>query len=241
MMNIRTFTRSPLALAAALTISATAYPALAQTAKEAGAKPVAATRADTMDRNLMKLSEDGFMTMHSVRGARVAIFNGNPKVAHEMLASAQKSLQSAVKEAPTFIADLETIKGGKVTGEVQISDKAEMVPIDGQIVLADSFIDSPAKKAHIDKANSHIAAGKGKEAISELKLAEVDATFTRVLMPLQATSKRVDDALKLVDEKKYYEANLALKAAEDGLVIDSVTLLEAPITGKAAGKAKAKG
>jgi hypothetical protein len=236
-MNIRHLYRTPVALAAALTISAAAFPALAQAAKATSAQPVATAKAGVEGPDLMKLSEDGFMAMRSVRAARVAIFNGDPKAAHDLLATAQKSLQAASKEAPTFRADLQTIENGKVTSNTDMSVQVESIPIDGQIVLVDSFVDSPAKKTHIDKANAHIAAGKGKDAIDELKLAEVDTSFTRVMMPLQATTKRVDDALKLVDQKKYYEANLALKAAEDGLLIDSVTLTEAP---KAAAKAAPK-
>ena len=36
------------------------------------------------------------------------------------------------------------------------------------------------------------------------------------------------DAEKLVNDHKYYEANLALKAAEDGIVIDAVDLMGTP-------------
>ena len=40
-------------------------------------------------------------------------------------------------------------------------------------------------------------------------------------MPIDTTAKAVDQAAKLLAESKYYEANLALKKAEDGWVIDS--------------------
>jgi hypothetical protein len=231
-MSFHTFSRSPLALAAALMLSAAALPALAQTTKDGAAKATAAAttgaKASAEDRDLMKLSQDGFQAMRDVRAARIAIFNGNPQVAHDQLAAAKVSLQAATKEAPVFVVDVKTGMNGKIVDDTKSVDRVDTVPIDGQIVLADSFVDAPAKKAHIDKANEHIAGGRGKAAIDELKLAEVDASFTRVLMPLQATTKHVDEASKLVDEKKYYEANLALKAAEDGLRLDSITLSETP-------------
>jgi hypothetical protein len=48
------------------------------------------------------------------------------------------------------------------------------------------------------------------------------------MMPLDVTVKHVNTATALVKEGKYYEANLALKAAEDGIVVDAVALVEAP-------------
>ena len=45
-------------------------------------------------------------------------------------------------------------------------------------------------------------------------------------------------ATKLMGEHKYYESNLALKAAEDGLRMDTVVLSEAPAAPAAA---KSKG
>jgi len=47
-------------------------------------------------------------------------------------------------------------------------------------------------------------------------------------MPLKETETRLATATNLTKEHKYYEANLALKAAEDGIVLDSVSLLEFP-------------
>jgi len=51
-------------------------------------------------------------------------------------------------------------------------------------------------------------------------------------MPLKATAKHVDTAISLLKEHKYYEANLALKAAEDGLITDTVLLAEPVTSGK---------
>lgn len=238
--------RSPLTLAAALAVSALALPALAQSATEvagkstkmataASAANVANTaKADAQDREMMKLSQDGFQAMRSVHEARIAIFNGNPQVARDSLVKAKAALDAATKDLPIFVVDVKTGVKGKIVDDTKTVDKLDIIPIDGQVVLADSFIDTPAKKAHIDKANEHIAKGRSKEAADELRLAEVDASFSRVLMPIQATTKRVAEASKLVGEQKYYEANLALKAAEDGLRVDSVVLTEAPMVKSAA-------
>lgn len=227
--------RTPLTLASALAIAAVAYPAAAQTGgASSGGATVATTPAPATapaaqpDKKqnqtaMMKLSQDGFTAMRAIRAARLAIFDGDPKIAQNMVAQAQKSLQAASKDAsalPPSAANGSGTNGSAGNG----SSNVKYVPIDGQIVLADSFVDTSAKKAHIDKANQHIANGQSKQAMDELKLAEVDASFTSLLMPLQTTTKHVDAAKKLMDQQKFYEANLALKAAEDGLIVDTVAL-----------------
>jgi hypothetical protein len=234
-MKTRNSMRTPLAIAVALTLCTTAYNALAETAPNTATKATASAPASAQDHDLMRLSNDGFQAMRAVRSARIAIFNGNPKIAKEMLDKAKVSLHAAAKDAPIFVVDVKTGVKGEVVNDTVSVDQLNLIPIDGQIVLADSFVDSPAKKAHIDKSNQHISKGESKQAIDELKLAEVDATFSRVLMPLQSTTRLVDDAAKLVTDEKFYQANLALKAAEDGLRFDSVALSEAP---KKAAKAK---
>ena len=47
-------------------------------------------------------------------------------------------------------------------------------------------------------------------------------------MPLASTAKHLDQAIKLMNDHKYYEANLALKAVSDSITTDSVTLTEVP-------------
>lgn len=263
--------RSPVALAAALVIAAAAGPVLAQTSKDSTAATTTTTataqhagsdaahpaanaaarqqQPSAQDKEAMKLSQEGFNAMRDVRAARIAIFEGHPEAAHDLLAKADSSLQAATKDATTLQGSNgqpnASANGNAGNTGTTNAASAEYVPIDGQITLVDAFVDSPAKKAHIDKANQSIAKGDSKTAMDELKLADVGASFTRVLMPLQQTRDHVDAASKLVSQKKYYEANLALKAAEDGVMIDSVMLTEAPkaqanaTTGKPAGNSNA--
>jgi hypothetical protein len=180
------------------------------------------------------------MAMRAVRAARIAIFNGEPKVAVEMLGKAKKALDAASKDESIFIADMKTLAGKKAThGTTTAGDKAAhgtttaaatkamiWIPIDGQIALADTYVPTPEKKEHIAKANEHFKNSRAKEAIEELRLGEINVTYTRVMMPLTATKKCLADAMQLAKEQKYYEANLALKAAEDGVILDSVSLAD---------------
>ncbi len=174
----------------------------------------------------------------AIHFARIAIFNGNTKLADEMLDKAKKDLDEATKDAQTFAADAKAADKGKQGDEKSTteksgsdksaSDKMDLIPINGEIAIADTFVPSAEKKKHVEKANEHLKSGRSKEAIEELRLGEVDVVFTRVMLPLESTKKRVADAEKLVKEQKYYEANLALKAAEDSIVIDAVDLIGSP-------------
>ncbi len=229
---------STLALAIALSLSSLAYPLLAHAATDTTSKVAAAAKAATPEAALTKLSHEGFLAMRDVRNARIDIFNGNTTAAADLVGKAKTSLDAARKDAPLFVVDIKTGVDGKIVDDSKSVDRLNMVPIDGQIVLADNYVDTPTKKAHIDKANEHFAKGRGKEAREELRLAEVDASFTRVLMPIDATTRHVAMASKLIGEHKYYEANLALKAAEDGLLSDTVVLSEAPSARAASTPAK---
>ena len=223
--------RSSMAAALALALVSVSVPALAANA------PPAMGKAAGQDAQMLKLSDDGFQAMRDVHLARLAIFNGEAQRASTLLAKSSTLLKAARADAPVFTVDVKEGMNGKIVKDDMSVDRMNLVPIDGQIVLTDDFVDKPARKAHIDKANEHLAAGRTQEAHDELRLAEVDASFTRVLMPLDGTARRIADASRLLGEKKFYEANLALKAAEDGLRVDTVTLTEDPK--KAAAKAAA--
>ena len=45
-------------------------------------------------------------------------------------------------------------------------------------------------------------------------------------MPLKQTIAKVEKASEMLDDGKYYEANLALKGAEDGMITDTETIID---------------
>jgi hypothetical protein len=214
------------AMAIASAVFVIAHASAAQSAEKAPTEKVPAKNGLTQD--LMKVSNEGYDAIRAIHLARMAIFNGDTKIADKMLEKAKKDLDAATKDAQTFAADKKAADHEKKAEDKSASDKMDLIPIDGEIAIADTFVPSNEKKKHIDKANEHLKSGHSKEAIEELRLGEVDVVFTRVLLPLETTKKRVADAEKLVGDHKYYEANLALKAAEDGIVIDAIDLIETP-------------
>lgn len=201
-----------------------------ENAKDAGVS--AAARKEVVERALMQLSQDGFSAVRAIRAARIALFNGNPESVSPLLESAAASLRAAEKDATPFavkVSETVNVKSGEITTQ---SQKLDLIPIDATLALADNYVPTSENSAHIAKANEHIKKGAQTEAMEELRLAQVDLKYTRVLMPIEATKKRVDEAIELVRQRKYYEANLALKGVDDGLTVETVTLV--PPLGKGA-------
>ncbi len=175
----------------------------------------AASKADYD--HMMKLSDDGFRAVRDVRAARIAIFNAAPDKASKNLDEAISDIGKAQKDAKTFV------------GRSNATDSFEdWIPVDATIDISDNFTVDAEKKQHVAEANAHLKAGNGHEAVEKLKLAEIDVNLTRFMMPVRATTNHLKVAKSLLDKKKYYEANLALKAAEDGLVVDTVALVDLP-------------
>jgi hypothetical protein len=184
--------------------------------------------ANTSAQGTVKVSLEGFAAMRAIHAARVAIFNGQPKVANEWLNRAQSELQTVAKNAPLYITTTEASVNGKVVADDMTVTKTNWIPIDSQLSLSDTFVSSPKNAKHIQKANQYFKNGQGKEAVEELRLASIDVRCTRALMSLTTTTNCVAEAVKLVGQQKYYEANVVLKTAEDGVVMDSTNLFATP-------------
>lgn len=186
----------------------------------------ASKSGDASYQKLMKISQDGYNSYRAVRGARIAIFNGTPDKASKLVDEALNDVTAASKKAGEFV--------GRTNGKVSDTQKdvgdLAWVPVDASLDLSDDFVMTDKKKEHIAKANKHFKNGEKDKAVEALKLADVDVTYSRVLMPLKTTEKHIKSAKDLLSQKKYYEANLALKAAEDGLIVDVVDLVDLPKT-----------
>lgn len=186
-------------------------------------------------RDFMKLSTDGAMAFRALHLARIAIFEADPVAAKKLVADARAALAKAKGDSTAFMkaeADLKAPKGMKVAPAAAPSTASgpavAWLPIDGQLTLGEDFVATPAKAAAVAEANKHLEKGQRKEAIEKLKLADVNVVFAMALAPLDRTMADVDMAAKLMDEGKYYEANAAMKKAEDGVRYDSVAAIAVP-------------
>ncbi|MDI1288137.1 MAG: YfdX family protein [Reyranella sp.] len=181
-------------------------------------------------RDFMKLSTDGAVAFRNLHMARIAIFEADPVAAKKMLADTRAALAKAKVDSTAFTkaeAELKAPKGMNVPTAAS-GPAVAWLPIDGQLTLGEDFVATPAKAAAVAEANKHLEKGQRKEAIEKLKLADVNVMFTMALAPLDRTMADVDIAAKFMDEGKYYEANAAMKKAEDGVRYDSVAAVAVP-------------
>lgn len=176
-------------------------------AQEAPASAIAQQQAA----ETLKISEHGFAAVRDVRMARLAIFQGKPEHAVKLTEAAAKLLTDDSADWKKFAS---TNKKAALIGD-------QYIAIDGTMGISENFIATPEKQAAIKKANEQLTKGDKKDAMETLRLADIAVIQKLYLLPLKQSQKAVADAQKLLKEKKYYEANLALKAVEDSLVIDS--------------------
>ncbi|WP_295448625.1 YfdX family protein [uncultured Thiodictyon sp.] len=162
----------------------------------------------------VKLSDEGLQALRAIYAARLAIFEGHPKEAEKLLAHAKTELEAAKKTAAQL-----AFKPKKASTDT-------LIPIDAQLSVADEFVYTPEKAAQIAKVNEHLKKGENKKAVEVLRDGGVAVNLTAVLLPLEPTLSAVEKATKLIGEDKFYEANLALKVAGDGVIVDSQSFLE---------------
>lgn len=167
------------------------------------------------EKAFIRLSEDGAKAARTISLARVAIFDGQTDEAKTLINQAKTALTAAAKDA-----DKLAIK------KPERSDSGPMIPIDARLSMADVYTLSPEKKAEIAKVNEHLKKGETKKALEVLRPIDVQLTLTSMFMPLNPTTKAVDEAGTLLTDGKYYEANLALKRAEDSWVTDSQSFID---------------
>jgi hypothetical protein len=216
--------------------SVLAHPALADNAQGANAAPASHATAVGAEkiRETQQFSHAGHSAMLNIGDARLAIFNGDPKIAMKLMESAKTLLTQAGKDAASMGGEGPSA-GKSMAGANNPPNAAILnVPVDGQLAVADDFLMTPEKKAHIDNANQHFKKGDHATGLEELKLAAIDVNYTRWWLPVAATETHLNQAIKLATENKYYEANLALKAIEDSVTMDSIGFGDLPAATKTA-------
>jgi hypothetical protein len=169
------------------------------------------------DKDLVKVSGDTQTSMSDVDGARLAIFDGQPDQARTFIDAAVTRIQAAVKDAGKYALDIKAPKAGD-----------SYVPFNANLTVLNTFEPSAKKAKHIAEANKHLRNGKSQEAIKALKLADIDVAVTASMLPVNFAKARIEQAAKLVSQSKYYEANMALKAVDDAVVVDTYAIDAVP-------------
>lgn len=193
------------------TMIAAATPVLAKETTKVSDVPSNVTTQEVKEAD--QIAVQGLNAMHDIQFARLALFQGLPDRA-----------EALTKNALTLLTDdsVQWLKFVRSSSKVaHMNDK--YVAIDASIGISEDYVATPEKQEAVKRANKKMEKGDKKGALEELRLAGVGVVENVYLMPLEKTRNTVTEAQKLMAEHKYYEANLALKGAEDGIVMDSNT------------------
>jgi len=209
---------------AALMVATPLLTVVQANAAETKDDPVVTATAKTAnkDSQLLKTSNEAYRALREVRAARLSIFNGDSSKATKFANDAEKALLAAQKNAADFAVPT---KKGRKSGEIYI-------PFDMSMSLAEGFVATPEKASKLKEANIHIAEGKSKKAAEVLKLANIDVTVTAALLPISSSVNHMTDAVLLIKNGKFYEANRELMAVEESVIIDSYGIDTVPVQGK---------
>ena len=208
------------AVVAAISVAAIVQGVPSAVAGDSADKAVTETAAQQQsDEDLIKVSDDALTFMRNVRGARLAIFNGTPDVAQTYVDAAESRVAATIKDADQYTLDIKP--SDKQPDQQSNKDAEEYVPFNANLAVAETLEPSAETVKHITRANEHLRKGETKKAVEALKVGNIDVTVASEFVPLKLAKAHIDDAAKLMNEGKYYEANLALKAVEDAVVIQT--------------------
>jgi YfdX protein len=96
------------------------------------------------------------------------------------------------------------------------------VPIDGELVLADTGEETPAKASAIVNTNKSLEKGDTTKALAEVRVARLNVNYVVSLAPLEQSISEVAQANRLMANSDYYAAGQALREAEAGIEYDEI-------------------
>lgn len=184
------------------------------TAAPAAPAAAATTQVQKEAADVLQVAVQGANAMRDIQFARLALFHGQPDSAKKLTDDAAALLAADDASWAKFVKTDAKAK--------MIADR--YVIINASIALSEDYVATP-KRERYQSANEKLAKGDQKGAIDTLRLAGIGVIENQYLMPLNQTRKAVAQAQELLKAGKYYEANLVLKGAEEGIVVDSEMLV----------------
>jgi len=179
-----------------------------------------------VDKDLGRLSIDGASAFRDIHLARLAIFEGKTDEAAKLVADAQTSLGKAKGDDTAFMkaeSEFHTSvqAAAKTPGNpAKMTTPVAWIPIDGDLVLGETFQATPEKAAAVVTARKGLEKGDSAKALESIRLAAIDVDYTMAVAPLEKSIADIDDANKLMTSHDYYGASQSLRQAEAGVRYD---------------------
>jgi hypothetical protein len=217
-MNIKTSIAS---LAAAGLIAASSLVMLNTVSASATTATAAEVTIANRDQAIIKTVDEAMQGLRQIHAARLAIFNGDTDVALKHVTAAEMD----------FTVTEQAINTHQVATTTPNSKADAYIPFEMTVGFAEGFVPTEEMAGKLREAGQQFDQGNHKNAIEVLRQANIDVAVSAGLLPARASLVHVQDAIKLIDAKKYYEANLALKALEDSVVFESYSADTVPAQG----------
>ncbi len=177
----------------------------------------------------VKSVDEAYRAMREIRAARFAIFDGSTEAA-----------QTLVDAALSDIAKAKTAAAEAMPTNAKAAIAPDLAPFDVWMAVGEDYVLTPAKQQSIAKANEHLAKGDQQKAAETLRLANINILTNAAMVPTVSAAEHLTEASQLLKAGKYYDANLALKAIEDSVIIQSFDVDGVP-QAKSAAKAMPSG
>ncbi|EBJ5114601.1 hypothetical protein DV589_24840 [Salmonella enterica] len=162
-------------------------------------------------RAIDNIAQIGNAAMQDVQLARVALFDGDISGAKHLLNDANRKINDDQTDWSKYIRK---DKKAPIDGD-------GYVVINATIAVSEDYQTSEAKNKAVRNANEKLKKGDRKSAVEVLKLAGITVSERQVLMPLKTTRNDIQKAINLFNEGKYYQSNLMLLSAEEGIIFDT--------------------
>lgn len=180
--------------------------------------------APSAEQDFAQLSNDGVSAFNDIHLARIDLFDGRTREAEKLTADALASLQAA-RSGKTIVKPESALHAPPLASQAQHrlpngTAPVVWVPIDGELVLADTGEETPAKAAAIVNANKNLEKGDTAKALAEIRGARLNVNYVLSLAPLEPSIAEVTQANRLMSNGDYYAAGQALREAESGIAYD---------------------
>jgi len=231
--ELKTMLKNNKALIAALTATALIAAGVARAENQSTSNQQKLTPQQiAADKDFGKVSADGVKGLQDLSLTRLAIFDGRVDDAKKFIAEAVTAFNKAKADETVFnkaesalkapaakdAAENKTAalaKPSDASKTAQVEKVIAWLPVDGSIVIDEDYKAKTAKTAAVADANKSLKGGDRKAALEKLKLADVNVVVIVAVLPLEETIAKVDQAAKLINEGKYYEASQDLRQVQD--------------------------
>ncbi len=207
----KTTTLLAVAITSAMTLTTLANTAAANTTAASTTSTTEKTAQKTQQQNAtqyvidtIEIAGEAKTILTEARAARMAIFDGQDAAALDLV---KKALTSFDKDVAKYALKLQNGPGFAV-------------PIDNSISFVKGYKPTADQAEVIAAAGKLAKSGQPMAAFKKMLDGNIALDFKYAMLPVSSTVSQLEKAYADLQAKKFYEANLALKAVETSVIVE---------------------